>query len=1322
MSKKILLVFASLLTLALIIAFAVFAYLQFADLNRFKPQISQHLTQYLGRSVALDGDLSVKILPLSLSLSDAKITNSPWGSTPNMLSVKRLDLQLGLLPLLTGELLISKFVLQDVQVIVEHNEQGENNWRLLESKEPKTKARHEPTTLPLDFDTEVNIDIRNIVLSHRQSPASPWREFVLNQAVINGLSDLNALQVDIAGQFDNHVYKIYGRIGALADLLSADKKYPIDLHAHVLNADWEVNGAIKNVLKLEQVQLNIKAYAKDLIAWQQWMGASIQYGPINFNADIDGNLNNLTISNLLMQVGSATVNGKATLDMATGKPNIIAKLNIKDIHTEEFIDAIQSEPDKKSEIPQVVKVESENNVVDLSFLQQFDSSVMISAASVGYQEWVVDQFDAELKVQEGQLSLAPFSIVSKLGQASGNFSLASVQNVNLAKLDVDAKDLALGKYFDTESTYQAIGALKGSIHTQGKSWTDLYANLQGKVVASYVNKEHKHDTKITLIRSKPKTSATPFDVVINGELQKVPYKITGEIGGPMALLDDAPYPATAHLTFLNVDTKANGTIAHLFRAEGFDIAFDARTENLGKLNQQIDIGLPDLKKTQVQAMLRGDYERLKFDNINAISSSAQVSGNVQLDFKKEPLNITGDLTVNKFDFTGLQKEIAAAHKAKSSETAKSQESTLEKTLSFSALQGFNMRIRVSSVENGGISIPNFPITRFDAQISVAESALSVSQLSIESPMGNIASEFRLDAEAKVPTFEVRLASSSFDLERFEFDNEEQLFWQAFTSADVALRTQGDTIQQWLEYISGHVTLSYQQKEYPQTFALRLAREAQKVTAPVSVRINTKIGETTSLGSGSVSAPLTWLQGGPPTKLDFETNVKDYVAQVQGEIEDLVSGDGMDVRVSFSNRQVLTDTFDPNDLINRVGEVQLFAEIKGNYSSIVASQLEGFVGEGKISGSTSVNFSAQPAAVEFDLDIDGLDISKWATNDTKSSISHKKTDKIFSDTKLPFSVLKAATIKGNINGENIQFKRVLATKLDAAVDLRDGVLQFGINRLLTNQGELIASLHVDSNETPPQLSLKLDVPILNMAEFARNTAAEGLIKGDFSADISLSSVGDSIAELAAGLDGHMRILMEKGAIDSTLLNIYSGGVSALVGMLTAADVKSTRVNCGICGLRFTKGKAVSEVVLLDTQYSTLVAEGWVNLANETLSVKASPVKKGLRLNMELPVVVQGELSGPKVSTQPTSALNTAAEIATVWFIPTTAIFIAYDALRSGDKNPCVNMMAPTKESAGLRALKGAGKAFGDIGSVFSKGLSALLGEQVEQRPQDEKLSE
>jgi hypothetical protein len=146
--------------------------------------------------------------------------------------------------------------------------------------------------------------------------------------------------------------------------------------------------------------------------------------------------------------------------------------------------------------------------------------------------------------------------------------------------------------------------------------------------------------------------------------------------------------------------------------------------------------------------------------------------------------------------------------------------------------------------------------------------------------------------------------------------------------------------------------------------------------------------------------------------------------------------------------------------------------------------------------------------------------------------------------------------------------------------------------------------------------------------------------------------------------------------------------------------------------------VTEVVLLDTQHSTLVAEGWVDFASETLNVKASPVGKGIALNMEVPVDIQGPISKPKITPEATSALSKAADIATLWFIPTTAIFVAYDELRSSDKNPCVNMVAPTKESVGLRTLKGAGKVFQDVGSVFSKGLSTLLGVKNTPEPQDD----
>jgi uncharacterized protein involved in outer membrane biogenesis len=1357
MLKKILIGVISLVSLVLLLVISLFAYLQFADLNRYKPQISQRLTQYINRSVVIDGNFELKIVPLSISLTDVKIENVSWGSQPDMLSVHQLDLQLGLLALLSGEFLIHKFLLDDVKVLVEHNEQGENNWRLREptkSQASTTKATKESTSLPLDFVSDVEVDIRNITLAYSQSPASPLHEYILNKATLNGLSDRSALQIDISGQIDGHLYQLNGQTGILADLLSSDKSFPVDLQAQVLNTAWEIKGAIQSPLKLERMQFNVKANAKDLTVWQQWLGVSIKKGPVNINADIDGNLNRLSVTNLGVQIGNTAASGDVTLDLSAEKPNIRTQLKVKDVHIKEFIQAIQPESTTKNKpVTQAAEEKPLNKELDLSFLNLFDASVQLSVNSVGYEGWAVDQLNADLNIKDGQLSVAPFSIESQLGQAKGTFSLVEEQGMNVAKLEIDAKNLALGKFFDMASTYQGIGALQGNLHTKGKSLSNLYANLQGNAIGRYVNQEHKHATKIVLTRSDPKTSAAPFDVAIDGELQKVPYKITGDIGGPLALISDKPYPVTAQLKFLNVDAKAKGTIAELFEAKGFNINVDARTSHLANLEKTLDIGLPTLKKAQVKTVFRGDYSLLKFDHIRVKGSNVRLSGHVHVDFEKQLPNIFGNINIDELDLISVQKEMARVKKSESSKEVKGEKgalvknATLTETMSFSALQDFNMNIKLTA-KDGSINLPIFPVSKASAEIKVADSALSVWRINIESPVGNMKSYFKINAKSKVPSVDARLKSSELDLEKIELDKGEQILHEAIASADVSLHANGDSLQQWLESVGGEVTLNYEHKQMAQAFAIQLARDAEKieVATPVTVRINSKVKDTIFPGSGSVSAPLTWLVNDQPTSFNLQANIKGFVTEVQGKIDDPISGKGMDIQVSVNNVQAFDSSQSQNELVSRVGRVKVTSEVKGDYSSIVASKLEGTIGEGRITGSTSINMRQQPIAWEFDWNIYGLDISKWAAGDktiktknkpktkpkteietdiqseTDTEIGKEGGRKLFSSEQLPFELLKDVNIKGKIKGKNMQLLRLDAREFDASVDLKDGVLRLSLDRLLAANGSLNADVVIDSRAVPPGVSVKMDVPKINMSEVVRNTATEGLVNGNFGAELAVSSAGNSLADLMAGVNGHVRLLVDEGSIDSALFNIYTGGLGAMVGMITVKKEKSTKINCGICGFKFNNGKGVTEVALLDTKHSTLVAEGWVDFNNETFSLKASPVGKGLQLNVNLPVIIEGPFSNPGVSTEASSALFRAAEIATVWFVPSTAIFIGYDQLRTSDQNPCVNMVAPNKDGIGMRTLKGAGKAVKDIGSAFNKSLSKILGDKGGAEPQVEDVSD
>jgi uncharacterized protein involved in outer membrane biogenesis len=275
-------------------------------------------------------------------------------------------------------------------------------------------------------------------------------------------------------------------------------------------------------------------------------------------------------------------------------------------------------------------------------------------------------------------------------------------------------------------------------------------------------------------------------------------------------------------------------------------------------------------------------------------------------------------------------------------------------------------------------------------------------------------------------------------------------------------------------------------------------------------------------------------------------------------------------------------------------------------------------------------------------------------------------------------------------------------------VQNGRLQLEVQRLEAPDGALSGRFKLDSTVEPPAFALKMKVPRLNIKDVARNTKAQGLVQGDFSADIDLNGGGNTLNQWLASADGHVRVVMDKGQIDSALLNLYTGGTRAMVGMLVSTDAKTAKVNCGICGLNIKQGVASTEIAVLDTQYSTIVANGSVDLGKKTIDVKASPVAKGVTLTVAVPVTIEGPLTDPNVKTQKSSALVKAAEYFALFTVPTAAIFVAYDELRSGNKNPCVDLVKPSDDSIAKRAFKGLGKAVTDITTGFVKGLGNIFG--------------
>ena len=94
-----------------VIIAAVYITLSSYDFNSLKPQIIRATREITGRNLTMGGDIDLKVgfAPLLL-VEDVGFQNAPWGSRPEMARIRRIEVQVALLPLIRGTIEIRRLV------------------------------------------------------------------------------------------------------------------------------------------------------------------------------------------------------------------------------------------------------------------------------------------------------------------------------------------------------------------------------------------------------------------------------------------------------------------------------------------------------------------------------------------------------------------------------------------------------------------------------------------------------------------------------------------------------------------------------------------------------------------------------------------------------------------------------------------------------------------------------------------------------------------------------------------------------------------------------------------------------------------------------------------------------------------------------------------------------------------------------------------------------------------------------------------------------------------------------------------------------------
>ncbi len=146
MTRRFIVLGASLVGFAVIVAGLAVFLLVATDLRPFAEKI---LSGKMGRPVTMQSLIVRWGNPVTVDATGLHLANLPWGSTPDMVAVDRVQGEIAFWPLLHGEFHLNHVMVERPVIVLERDSDGSGNWNAASSRTPGTIKQ--PSKPPVRF-------------------------------------------------------------------------------------------------------------------------------------------------------------------------------------------------------------------------------------------------------------------------------------------------------------------------------------------------------------------------------------------------------------------------------------------------------------------------------------------------------------------------------------------------------------------------------------------------------------------------------------------------------------------------------------------------------------------------------------------------------------------------------------------------------------------------------------------------------------------------------------------------------------------------------------------------------------------------------------------------------------------------------------------------------------------------------------------------------------------------------------------------------------------------------------------------------------------
>lgn len=249
------------------------------NLNAIRGGVEVAASSALDRDVTIEGPVELEFSNWpALNISDVKIANVEGAAEPNILHAGFMRIQIGVFPLIKGQINIADISAKDVTLNLESDDQGKPNWifaqastqkahKSVSEKPAKTEIATPEEPQPpkkskrFAFAALKHLSLQQIFVNYHDAALNKSVSFVL-ESMQGTAAEGQAIEFKLNGLVENKSYELTLNGGSIEDLLDKDISWVFEAQGEV--SGKQVAGKGKLWLRGERPEIGLMLSARDL--------------------------------------------------------------------------------------------------------------------------------------------------------------------------------------------------------------------------------------------------------------------------------------------------------------------------------------------------------------------------------------------------------------------------------------------------------------------------------------------------------------------------------------------------------------------------------------------------------------------------------------------------------------------------------------------------------------------------------------------------------------------------------------------------------------------------------------------------------------------------------------------------------------------------------------------------------------------------------------------------------------------------------------------------------------------------------------------------